>query len=182
MRADTEKMNVNITRELNGMNNKLEQVKIDTNEVKKNVEKMEDRLSALENKERKKEEAIKKKKETENEKLSENVTKEKGKDKSYAKVLGVQPEGRNQPEVEEIRFKSTWARQISQANLEEQLRMATDAAKRMEDEGVEKHAAKKVPIKVNKLGNSLDRHDPTDWAWNENEDDGKEQLTGKLRI
>ena len=48
MRAETDKMNTNITRELNGMNTKLEQVKIDANEVKKNVERIEDRLSALE--------------------------------------------------------------------------------------------------------------------------------------
>ena len=82
-----------------------------------------------------------------------------------------QPAGRIQPEVEEISFKSTWARQISQANLEQQLKMATEAAKRMEDEGEKIFAAKKAPIKANKLGNSLDRHDPTDWAWEENDEE-----------
>ena len=187
MRAETGKMNTNITKELNGMNAKLEQVKIDAIEVKSKVDSIENRLFALEseNVDKKKEEAIKKKKETEKEKLStdDKVTKENSKEKSYAKVLGGQPAGRIQPEVEveEIRFKSTWARQISQANLEQQLKMATDAAKRMEDEGEDKHVAKKAPIKVNKLGNSLDRHDPTDWAWNENDEEWEGTTDRKAR-
>ena len=185
MRSETEKRSKNIEKELNGMNSKLEQVKEDAKEVKNKVEGIEDRLSALEkeSERKKREEIVKRKREIVNKKKAEQekVIEGKGREKeqsenpSYAAALGVQPVGstksKNSPEVEALNFKSTWARQLSQANLEQQLKMATEAAKRMEDKNGDLFKVSKTPAKHNKLGNSLDRHSEQDWAWDENDAD-----------
>ena len=135
---------------------------------------IEDRLTALEidNEKKKKEENQKRKR------IEEEMTGEKPKEMNYARILGGQPAGRNgsqdKPVVEEVKFKSTWAKQLSQANLEQQLKMATEAAKKREEEGEEIFKTKmnksKTPAKQNKLGNSLERHDEKDWAWGENDE------------
>ena len=115
------------------------------------------------------------KKQAEKEKVTEGREKEMMENQSYAVALGVQPTGstrdKNSPEVEALNFKYTWARQLSQANLEQQLKMATEAAKRMEDKNGDVFKASKTPAKQNRLGNSLDRHSEQDWAWEENDAD-----------
>ena len=73
--------------------------------------------------------------------------------------------------VEELQFKSTWARAMSQVSLEKQLVLATEAADRMERKGERQEPRKKEIKKPLLLGNSLDRHDPLDWPWETSEED-----------
>ena len=73
--------------------------------------------------------------------------------------------------VEELQFKSTWARAMSQVSLEKQLFLATEAADRMERKGERQEPRKKEIKKPLLLGNSLDRHDPLDWPWETSEED-----------
>ena len=172
MRTEAERSNKNIEKELNGMNTKLEHVKQDAKIMKNKVEGIEERLVALEkDNERKKREEYAKRKREEEKKVKEKETEEKKienqEKSSYAEALGVQPDG-SADKNEELNFKSTWARQLSQANLEQQLKMATEAARKMDGkEGDFFKKKTKTPAKQNKLGNSLDRHSQEDWAWTE---------------
>ena len=174
MRREADARSKNIEKELNGMNTKLEEVKEDAIEVKNKVEGIEKRLTAIEkdNEKKRRDEVMKRKRETDNRKQGEKEKVTEGTN-SYAAALGGQPGGskdtKESPVVEEVCFKSTWARQLSQANLEQQLKMATIAAKKMEDEKGGGFKASKTPVKQNKLGNSLDRHSEDDWAWTEND-------------
>ena len=174
MRREADARSKNIEKELSGINVKFEQVKEDAREVKNKVEGIEDRLTALEkeNEKKRREEITKRKRELENKRQAEKEKVIVKENLNYAAALGVQPSGsageKSKPEVEKINFKSTWARQLSQANLEEQLKMATEAAQKMENNG-KKFKSTKTPVKQNKLGNSLERHSEQDWAWDENE-------------
>ena len=180
MRTETVRSNKKIEKELSGMNSKLEHVKEDAKVMKNKVEGIEDRLLALEkdNERKKREEYAKRKREDEKnkeEKVKETEEKKKEKENqeksSYAAALRIQPDG-SEEKTEALNFKSTWAKQLSQANLEQQLRMATEAAKEMEGKEGDFFKTKlKTPAKQNKLGNSLDRHSEQDWAWDEGEDD-----------
>ena len=98
-------------------------------------------------------------------------------------ILASQPAGRSYADktkqtgtrIEEEggkEFKSNWARQISQQSLEKQLKMANEAASRMEEqegENVFKERGRKRDKKVLKLGDSL--HDQEDWPWNGSEEE-----------
>ena len=84
--------------------------------------------------ERKKQEVQKKKREA----LVKDTEKEKETERSYADTVAFQPAGsedrsyKNKSGVEELQYRSDWARQMSQVNLEEQLKRATEEAARME--------------------------------------------------
>ena len=74
--------------------------------------------------------------------------------------------------VEPLKFRSSWARQMSQVSLEQQLIKATEAAEKLENEGDErKTTRRKGDSKPILLGDSMDRHDPTDWPWETNEEE-----------
>ena len=73
--------------------------------------------------------------------------------------------------IEKLKFKSAWAQQMSQVSLENQLKLATEEAERLEEKNeaiTRKPAMEKKPLK---LGNSLDRHQEADWAWNQGDED-----------
>ena len=65
-------------------------------------------------------------------------------------------------------FKSTWARQVSQMSLESQLKKATEDAAAVEAGDRIKHSEKgaKKPVK---MGDSGDLHGQMDWPWDESE-------------
>ena len=73
------------------------------------------------------------------------------------------------PEVEV--FKSAWARQFSQVNLEEQLIAATEAAARIDNSNVKKQPKVTPPAKLLKMGESLELHSQQDWHWEESDSD-----------
>ena len=77
MREENEKMNKNIEKELSGVNEKLEHVKIDARVMKETVENIESRLDALEkeSEKTKMEENSKRKREVMNKGNAENVNK-----------------------------------------------------------------------------------------------------------
>ena len=87
-------------------------------------------------------------------------------------------------EVDPLKFKSSWARQMSQVSLEQQLKRATEAAEKSEKEGEEKKTTRrKKDSKPILLGDSMDRHDPMDWPWetSEGEWDGTEDKVERNR-
>ena len=83
---------------------------------------------------------------------------------------------RETEKVEVLQFKSTWAREMSRTNLEDQLKLVKVATEennsaRMEGrEPLHKIKQKKVE-KVLKLGDSVELHSNADWDWEENTED-----------
>ena len=68
---------------------------------------------------------------------------------------------------ETVGFKSAWARQYSQVNLEQQLTAATEAAARMEEQNLKKQRKLTPQTKPLKMGDSLELHSQQDWNWEE---------------
>ena len=176
MRTEMKKMNGKIetviedTENLKKENEKVRrEVKKVGDENEKRMKRMEGRMEEYEQNKRDLERQEMKRKELEKLTL---VEKDGGKKKTYSDVTG-QPEGRtnkdNQPTVEVVEFKSSWARQMSQANLEKQLRLASEAAARVEKEGGEYEKVHKTKKKINKLGNSMECHEEADWQWDSND-------------
>ena len=176
---------IEMKKELLGMNRIIEEVRNDANETKAENEKFKnnimkendknrERLERMESRMTKFDKENRKQREEENKREMIEKETDRNKEKNYVKAAAVQPAGRmdddNKTEkTEEIIFKSNWARQMSQVNLEKQLQLATEAAARMEDKGETEWRTVKSNLKVNKLGNSLDRHDAEDWGWGESD-------------
>ena len=75
---------------------------------------------------------------------------------------------------EPVVFKSAWARQYSQVNLEEQLIAATEAAAKMEEQKEQKETKQRKihpPTKPLKMGDSLELHSQQDWNWEDGDTD-----------
>ena len=72
--------------------------------------------------------------------------------------------------TENIEFKSSWARMMSQCSLEKKLEQATEAAARMDDE-TEKNKVKNNGKKKLILGSSQELHEQEDWEWDQGKDD-----------
>ena len=71
-------------------------------------------------------------------------------------------------------YKSSWARRMSQVSLETQLKVATEAAAKLEnqkDGESEFKGRERRNKKVIKMGDSLERHDELDWPWDGNEEE-----------
>ena len=86
--------------------------------------------------------------------------------------------------VEVIQYKSNWALEMSQVSLDRQLRIANEAAARDVDCGEVNHFSKKKnATKPILLGDSMDRHDPSDWPWemSETEWDGTQDRVERNR-
>ena len=75
---------------------------------------------------------------------------------------------------EPVVFKSAWARQFSQVNLEEQLIAATEAAAKMEEQkeqNEKKQRKMHSTVKPLKMGDSLELHSQKDWDWDDADTD-----------
>ena len=73
-------------------------------------------------------------------------------------------------------YKSTWAMQYSQANLEEQLVAATEAAARLESQNIKKVKRPIIHKTKPKMGDSIELHTQQDWDWNQ----GNEEWDGTI--
>ena len=73
--------------------------------------------------------------------------------------------------VEKLKFKSPWAQEMSQVSLVNQLKIATDAAARLE--GQNKRISRKpaVPKKPLRLEDSLELQCQDNWPWDQGEDE-----------
>ena len=191
--------NEQVKAELRSLNSKIDEVKGETEMLKIDNEKIKVQIMKTndENVGRfSKMEARFKQFEVEKKKLLEEETKrkelrkklvdkeaEKHVDKPDMTIPAIQPEGtsyaartktkdsQDKEVVEELKFKSTWARQVSQVSLEKQLEMATKAAERMEAMGgdgghVSRPKARKKDLK---MGDSL--HNEKDWGWGDSDHD-----------
>ena len=186
--------------EIKGINKKfekqLEEVKNDTRRAKDDIKtrmmNMEGRLERIEmekselRKPTQEKEPLEKKDDDERQASAENceVLMDKGepsKNKYSDKVKG--------KEVKVPKQRSTWARKMSQISLEEQLKIATEAAQKLEEggEGGETEfwrGERRMKSEYRmKLGDSAELHDMQDWAWNgsSNDWDGTIDREGKNR-
>ena len=179
--------------EIAAVNKKIDNLKIDGDAVKKQVgdnheeakmrfARMETRMDAFD-KEREKQDLQKRKRNViVGQKTSDpaggkiaTTQSEVESGRKYSDIAGGNRSEAIQPEiekVEEIQFRSSWAKQMSQVSLEQQLVKATEAAAKMEREGeTKKFTTKKEGGKPILLGDSLDRHNPEDWPWETNEEE-----------
>ena len=152
----------------------------------KRFNKMEMRIEEMEKNNEKTDLQKRKRKEQENEKLhnqpaGKNTPTDQPCKTSYAdRAKPTNVKSMEKEIVEEIRYKSTWARNMSQKNLEEQLIQATKDAQGMEEEGGEVRSRRTRKKKL-KLGDSAELHEAGDWPWDFSEADwdGTEDKVGR---
>ena len=181
IKANVETINDNIKREIRegtnemkaeiiGLNKKIEGVAEETEKIKNVVntnivtnksrfQKMETRLDEIVN-ESQKQVKQKRKRDTLEGKIVEKSAAAvafQPTGTSYAKVV----KQNETATVEDLQFKSSWARQMSQQSLEKQLEQVSIDAARMENEGLEKMRSRTRTKKV-LMGNSQEFHNNND--------------------
>ena len=149
------------------------------NENKERMRRMEGRLEKIERESRNIEIQKRKHEELENKDQAREIesdiqpagSKYSDRVKKYLQVSEINTD--KEPE-----YKSTWAQQMSQASLETQLKLVTEAAQRLEAEkegGESEFKRRERERKKNgykmKLGDSNELHEEIDWPWEESEGD-----------
>ena len=170
-----EKMDDEVKEVKKGTEKVREDLEKASNDARKRMERMETRLEKIEvenvnlDQQKRKRDAIA------NAKVPEIVVAQiQPVGSNYSEVLKKKAPEISVPEVQE--YRSTWARQMSQISLENQLKMATEAADCLEgQEGNETEFQRKErsahKTKKLKLGDSAELHDPADWPWETSEED-----------
>ena len=155
-----------------------EEVRRGNKENKERMMRMETRLEKVEGENKKLDEREKNRDEIRKKGEEEIVTviKPGGRKMNYSEKV---KNGSDNEKVEEPVYKSTWAKEMSQISLENQLKLATEAAAKLEgqekEEGTWESEFKKKErgrkVKKLKLGDSVELHDNNDWPWEESEQD-----------
>ena len=171
--------------EIEGVKRGTDSIRRDLTEVskesKERMRRMEERMKQmeiggdyLENQKRKREEMEKA--------VTKNPERNQPTGSTYSEIVSNSADTvkKDETKVEEVVteqvYKSTWARQMSQVSLENQLKIATDAANRLEGEegGREsefrRHERNNKGKKL-KLGDSTELHSNEDWPWEMSEGD-----------
>ena len=167
-----------VREEMSSMNKKIEEVKEDTKQVKDEarrnktenlarLQKLEGRMTNIEGRQKKVVVEEINARKTVNEAIEEIETDSYREKVVKKKACKDQEVGQ---EVKEIEYKSSWAKQVSQISLENQLKMANEAI----STGRTDVQAKPVTRKVNDskplvMGDSGKLHAHEDWPWDESE-------------
>ena len=202
IKDEIQRMNEKIDREVKAVKEGTENLKKDLTEVRKEnndrMKRMEDRMGKIEaggdnlEKQKRKRDEIEMKSDDRIQPTGrtyrEIVKQKQDTTTDIAEQVKVHPNGsesknaeKEVPAVENTskspEYKSTWARQMSQISLETQLKIATDAAARLEEgdnteetEFRRKERGRKVK-KLLKLGDSNEFHENADWPWDMHEND-----------
>ena len=168
--------------EILAINKTVEQVKDNTNAVIKEVKTVKEDITATRNEVKTIKDRMKKiegqmegyensrKLEKQKRKRDGEARMDSGPSATYSEKLKA-GQGEKTDVLEKIQTKIPWAEEMEKVSLENQLKLATDAAEAARLEGQTITRQPKTAKKSLKLGDSADLHDQVDWDWDQSTPD-----------